>query len=134
MSRFALSVVPSSPTAHLPCAAALPRAAASPSLAPRPSHFSHLPVWLDLPGHHRAACPRAGVLGSRGFSVESAVARVCREAGARVSTNLCVRDLDQRVAPHDARRLEVVADGLPLFLKHQTCGELPGSQRRLGLS
>ena len=70
---------------------------------------------LDPRGHHRAACPRAGVLGSRGFSVESAAARVCREAGARVSTNLFVRDLDLPVAPHDARRLEVVADGLPLF-------------------
>ena len=55
------------------------------------------------------------MLGSRGFSVESAAARVCREAGARVSTNLFVRDLDLPVAPHDARRLEVVADGLPLF-------------------
>ena len=36
----------------------------------------------------------AGVLGSRGFSLESAAARVCREAGAQVSTNLFVRDLD----------------------------------------
>ena len=57
---------------------------------------------LDPRGHHRAACSRAGVLGSRGFSVESAAARVCREAGARVSTNLLVRDLDLLVAPDDA--------------------------------
>ena len=42
-------------------------------------------------------------------------ARVCREAGARVSTSLFVRDLDLPIANHDARRLEVVADGLPLF-------------------
>ena len=70
---------------------------------------------LDVLGHHRAACSRAGVLGSRGFSLESAAARVCREAGARVSTNLFVRDLDLPIANHDARRLEVVADGLPLF-------------------
>ena len=34
-------------------------------------------------------------------------------AAAQVSTNLFVRDLDLLVAPHDARRLEVVADGLP---------------------
>ena len=100
-------------TSHSPCAAALPGAVASPSLAPPPSHFSHLPVW------HRAACPRAGVLGSRGFSVESAAARVCWEVGARVSTNLFVIDLDLPVAPHDARRLEVVADGLPLFGRAQ---------------
>ena len=70
---------------------------------------------LDVYGHHRAACSRAGVLGGRGFSVESAAARVCREAGARVSTNVFVRDLDLPVLGHDGRRLEVVADGLPLF-------------------
>ena len=70
---------------------------------------------LDVLGHHRAACSRAGVLANRGFSVESAVARFCREAGARVSTNLFVRDLDLPVARHDGRRLEVVVDGFPLF-------------------
>ena len=57
--------------------------------------LSHLPVWpsIDVLGHHRAACSRAGVLRSRGFSLESAAARVCREAGAWVSTNLFLRDL-----------------------------------------
>ena len=70
---------------------------------------------LDVLGHHRAACSRAGVLGSWGFSLESAAAQVCREAGAWVSTNLFVRDLDLPIANHDARRLEVVAHGLPLF-------------------
>ena len=70
----------------------------------------------DVLGHHRAACARAGVLGRRGFALESAAARVCREGGARVSTNVMVRDLDLR-APDvlDGRRLEVVAEGLPLF-------------------
>ena len=48
------------------------------------------------------------MLGGRGFSVESAAARVCREAGARVSTNVFVRDLDP-VVGHDGLRLEVVA-------------------------
>ena len=48
--------------------------------------------------------------------MESAAARVCREAGARVATNLLVRDMDLDVPnAHDNRRLEVVADGLPLF-------------------
>ena len=71
---------------------------------------------LDAFGHHRAVCSRSGVLGRRGFSLESAVARVCREAGARVATNLVVRDVDLDVPnAHDNRRLEVVADGLPLF-------------------
>ena len=71
---------------------------------------------LDSFGHHCAACANVGVLGRRGFALESAAARVCREAGARVSVNQLVRDLD--IAAPDAgdnRRLEVVADGLPLF-------------------
>ena len=70
---------------------------------------------LDSRGHHRAACARAGVLGRRGFAVESAAARVCREGGARVTTNVLVRDMDVAAHPGDARRLEVVADGLPMF-------------------
>ena len=70
---------------------------------------------LDSSGHHRAAFV-AGVLGSRGFAVESAAARVCREAGGRVSTNIRIQDMDI-VAPNllDERRVEVLADGLPLF-------------------
>ena len=70
---------------------------------------------LDTLGHHRAACATAGVLGRRGWALESVAARVCREAGARVRTNVFVRDMD--LANHenlDGRRLEVVADGLPL--------------------
>ena len=70
----------------------------------------------DVRGHHRAACAVVGVLERRGFPVESAAARVCRETGARVSTNVVVRDLD--ILPldrQDGRKLEVVADGLPLF-------------------
>ena len=75
---------------------------------------------LDSLGHHRASCSRAGVLGRRGFAVESAGARICREAGGRVTTNVMMRDLDLTV-PHasDQRRLEIVADGLPLFASVQ---------------
>ena len=42
---------------------------------------------LDLLGDHRAACPlpQAGILRSRGVALERAAARICREAGARVS-------------------------------------------------
>ena len=70
---------------------------------------------LDAFGHHRAACSRSGVLGRRGFSLESGAARVCREAGGRAATNLLVGDMDLGVPnAHDSRRLEVV-DGLPLF-------------------
>ena len=71
---------------------------------------------LDSSGHHRAACARAGVLGRRGFAVESVAARICREAGGRVTTNVLVRDMDLvRPDVHDTRRLEVVVDGLSLF-------------------
>ena len=71
---------------------------------------------LDVLGHHRAVCAEAGVLGRRGYALESAAARICREAGARVGTNIMVRDMDLLPQDHqDGRRLEVVADGLPLF-------------------
>ena len=71
---------------------------------------------LDCLGHHRSACAVAGVLGRRGFVVVSAIDRICREGGARVSMNVFVRDLDLGPFNHlDGRRMEVVADGLSLF-------------------
>ena len=70
---------------------------------------------LDCLGHHRASCSRAGVLGRRGFALESAVARVFREAGARVSVNVFLRDLDLPIGAMDQRRIEVIAEGLPVF-------------------
>ena len=71
---------------------------------------------LDQFGHHRAACARAGILGKRGYALESVVARIFREAGGRVTTNVLLRELDfGLVGEADGRRLEVVADGLPLF-------------------
>ena len=66
-------------------------------------------------GHHRASCSRAGVLGRRGFALESAVVRVCREAGARVSANVFLRDLDLPIGAMDQRRIEVIAEGLLVF-------------------
>ena len=74
----------------------------------------HLPLPLSS-RHHRASCSRAGVLGRRGFALESAVARVCREAGARVSVNVFLRDLDLPIGAMDQRRIEVIAEGLPVF-------------------
>ena len=69
----------------------------------------------DAFGHHRAACARTGMLGRRGVPLESAAARICREAGGRVATNLHVRDMDLGIPnAADSRRLEVVVDGLPL--------------------
>ena len=72
---------------------------------------------MDVFGHHRAACATGGVLGRRGFELESTAARVCREAGGRVRTNVLLRELDLHPGQNrlDARRLEVVVDGLELF-------------------
>ena len=67
-------------------------------------------------GHHREMCAVAGVLGRRLFPLECAAAQICREAGARVTTNVHVRDMDSAVFNNlDGRRLEVVVDGLTLW-------------------
>ena len=47
--------------------------------------------------------------------MESAVAQICREGGARVSANVMVRELDIAQGNSDPRRLEVIAEGLSLF-------------------
>ena len=65
---------------------------------------------LFLRGHRRAACQVAGVLGRRGFLIETAVARVCRKASGRVTTNVRVQNLDiPPGAAVDNRRLAVDA-------------------------
>ena len=61
---------------------------------------------LDSLGHHRSACAVAVVLGRRGFPLENAAARICREAGG-----LDLHSINKL----DSRRLEVVVDGLSLF-------------------
>ena len=67
---------------------------------------------LDTFGHHHR---RASF--QEGFATECAIAQIFLEGGARVSTNVMVRDLGI-ASPHrsDLRRLEVVAEGLTLFL------------------
>ena len=42
--------------------------------------------------------PQLWVLGRRGWALESVVARICREAGGRVTTNVMLRDLDMVLA------------------------------------
>ena len=63
-----------------------------------------------------ATTAQAGVLGRRGWALESVADRICREAGGRVMTNVMLRDLDM-VLPNaaDGWWLEVVAYGLTLF-------------------
>ena len=71
---------------------------------------------LDPLGGHRAACAQAGVLRGRGIPLGRAAARVCREAGARVTTNTRLSDLNlDHINRHDDRRIEVIANGLPLW-------------------
>ena len=74
---------------------------------------------LDCFGDHRAACARSGALRGRGCPLERAAARVCREAGARVTPNTHLADLNLQVDRVDDRRLEVVANGLPLWVGQQ---------------
>ena len=64
---------------------------------------------LDPCGDHRAACAR-----NHGRPLERAAAQVCREAGARVTVNSCLADMNLPVDLGDGR-LEVVANGLPLW-------------------
>ena len=70
---------------------------------------------LDPLGDHRAACATSGVLPTRALPLKHALARVCREAGARVARNVRVADMNIDVPASDARRIEVVCNGLPLW-------------------
>ena len=47
--------------------------------------------------------------------MERAMARICREAGASVCTNVLLRDLNTHSSRTDERRIEVIANGLPLW-------------------
>jgi hypothetical protein len=71
---------------------------------------------LDETGDHRAACSTCGIIRRRALPLEKALARVCREAGARVAENMFLRDMNlQGISSRDSRQLEVVANGLPLW-------------------
>ena len=70
---------------------------------------------LDPFGEHRSACARVGVLGTRGVAAEVTAARICREGGPRVRENQLLRDLNVAVPASDTRRIEVIANGLPLY-------------------
>ena len=66
-------------------------------------------------GDHVAACPRSGVLRARGGPLERAAAWVCCEVGAAVATHVLVRDLNRQAHRQDERRIEVIANGRPLW-------------------
>ena len=68
---------------------------------------------LDALGDHRASCPRAGPLRSRAVPLERAAARVCREAGATVATNVLLRDLNLVVQRQDERGVDCQLGATP---------------------
>ena len=70
---------------------------------------------LDVYGNHRSACAQVGVLARRAGPLERAAARICKEAGARVALHVALRDLNLDVPASDGCRIEVVANGLPLW-------------------
>ena len=84
----------------------------------------------DAVGDHRSACPRSGVLRARGGPLERAAARICREAGAVVAMHTLVRDLNVGSVPGDDRRIEVIANGLPLWGGMQLAVDTPSQARR----
>ena len=72
-------------------------------------------LTLDPHGDHRAACATTGVLRARAAPIERAVARICREAGARVAVNVPLSRMNLAVPVTDARQIEVLANDLPLW-------------------
>ena len=85
---------------------------------------------LYVLGHHSAACANVECWGRRGFALESAAARVCREAGGRVSANVLVtvgQDQDQeRTAGHTITlEAAVVVQILPLGALRRSGGGWP---------
>ena len=64
---------------------------------PQPDQCRQDPEWMLRPS---STNPEPSAACSRGFSVKEC--RCCREASARVSTNLFARDLDLSVTRHDA--------------------------------
>ena len=79
------------------------------------ARFCKCGEMLDVYGHHRSACSRVGLLKPRGSAVEVCMARICREAGARVKENQLLRDLNIEAQADDQRRIEVIANGLPFW-------------------
>ena len=75
----------------------------------------HCNKVLDAAGDHPASCMRTGRVRKRATVLERCLARICREAGARVVPNRKLRDMRVGVASNDERSIEVVCYGLPLY-------------------
>ena len=70
---------------------------------------------LDQYGDHRAACATTGALAARAPALETAVAKICREAGGRVARNVAVANMNIASPITDGRRIEIVANGLQVY-------------------
>ena len=70
---------------------------------------------VDRQGAHYTCCNRTGRIRRRAMPIERIVARICREAGAVVRTNVLLRDMNIGVDAGDGRQLEVLAQGLPCY-------------------
>ena len=70
---------------------------------------------LDQYGDHRAACATTGALAARAPALETAVAKICREAGGRVARNVAVANMNIASPITDGRRIEIVANGLQAY-------------------
>ena len=70
---------------------------------------------LDPVRRHRVSCPRTGRVKTRAGPIERVLARICREAGARVRFNALLRDMNVGVPAADNRRIEILAQDLPCF-------------------
>ena len=74
------------------------------------------PPTPPRPSEPSLACPPTGILRNRSTPLERAAARMCREAGARVTTNTWLTDLNlDHIHRQDDRRIEVIANGLPIW-------------------
>ena len=70
---------------------------------------------LDERGFHCSACTKSGLLRKRASPTEKMLARICREAGSVVKTNVLLRDLNITCPAKDQRQIEVIANGLPCY-------------------
>ena len=70
---------------------------------------------LDVRGRHGAACTLSGRVKKRATPTERVLARVCREAGARVRFDAYLRDMNVGVPASDGRRIEVLAQDVSCF-------------------
>ena len=77
--------------------------------------MSALKSVLDVRGRHRAACTLSGRVKKRSVPTQRVLARVCREASARVRFDAYLPDMNVGVAASDGRRIEVSVQDIPCF-------------------